>query len=184
MSAPHADEPLLDARVRIDNLPPEGRELEVEATPSQRLAIAELIKISSLERLHAQLTVTKLRGGLRVLGTLEATTIQPCVVTFVPVRQEIADPFDRIFLPATEQPKTAGAHPEVFVDLETDDLPDYFDGAEVDLSDALVEIVALALDPYPRAEGAGIEALGVTVNAPVESPFARLKTLLDPDDPV
>ena len=182
MSASHNDQPLLDAAVRIDHLPPEGRQLNVVATPEQRLVIAERLKISGLDRLEAELAITRLRGGMRVLGQLVATAVQPCVVTFVPVTQEIREPVDRIFLPATEQPKTAGAHPEVFVDLETDDLPDYFDGSEVDLAEALIEIVALALDPYPRAEGAGLETLDVTLDDPVESPFDQLKTLRDPGD--
>ena len=42
---------------------------------------------------------------------------------------------------------------EVFVDLEGEDLPDHFDGPEADLSEWLIETLALALDPYPRKPG-------------------------------
>jgi len=177
-----ANEPLLDASIRIDNLPPEGREIEVEATEAQRVRIAEQLGITAVDRLQARLRVTSFRGGLRVLGRIEARTVQPCVVTFVPVPQEMDEEFDRIFLPAPAQQKAPTSHPEVFVDLESDELPDYFEGHEVDLSEAIVETVALALDPYPRAEGASLDELGLPEDDAETSPFAGLKSLLDPDD--
>jgi uncharacterized metal-binding protein YceD (DUF177 family) len=180
MSTHRADPPLLEASVRIDNLPPDGRDLDVIATDEQREAIARQLGISALERLEARVKVTRFRGGLRAHGRLEAVTIQPCVVTFEPVRQLMDEEIDRIYLPAAEQPKSATAHPEVFVDLDSDDLPDYFEGHEVDLSDAIVETVALALDPYPRAPGAAVEAAGLAAEDNEISPFAGLKSLLDP----
>lgn len=181
MSAPRPDEPLLDARVRIDHLPPEGRGIDVIATPGQREAIAGRLGISAVERLEARLEVTAFRGGLRAHGRLEAVTVQPCVVTFEPVPQLIDEEVDRIFLPAAERPKAGTTHPETFVDLEGDDLPDYFEGHEVDLSEAIVETVALALDPYPRAPGVGIEDIALPAEEEETSPFASLKSLLDPD---
>ena len=51
----------------------------------------------------------------------------------------------------------APASAEVFVDLEGDDMPDHFEGHEADLSDLIVETLALAIDPYPRAPDASLE---------------------------
>jgi len=182
MSAARGEAPLLDASVRIDHLPHEGRTVDVVATPEQREAIAARLGISAVERLEARLEVTRFRGGLRAYGPLEAVTVQPCVVTFAPVRQVIDEEVERIFLPAAEQPKSATSHPEVFVDLEGDDMPDYFEGHEVDLSEAIIETVALALDPYPRAEGVTLDAVEMPPDeTEEESPFAGLKSLLDPD---
>jgi len=172
--------PLLDATLRVDHIPPEGRELEVKADATQLLAIAERLQISALDRLEATLKLVRFRGGVQVTGHVEATAVEPCVVTFVPVRQEIAEPFDRVYLPAAEQPKSATTHPEVFVDLDAD-VPDYFEGHEVDLSEAIIETVALALDPYPRSPGASLDQVGLPPTEPEPSPFAALKTLLEPD---
>jgi uncharacterized metal-binding protein YceD (DUF177 family) len=180
MSA-HRAPPLLDAAIRIDHIPPEGREITVVADARQRAAIAERLEISAVDRLEARLKLTRFRGGLRVEGRLEAVTVQPCVVTFVPVSQEIDEPVDRIFLPASEQPKTGTTHAETFVDLEADEMPDYFEGHEVDLSEALVETVALALDPYPRAEGVSLADMDLPEEETDDSPFGALKSLLDPD---
>jgi uncharacterized metal-binding protein YceD (DUF177 family) len=180
MSA-HRQPPLLDAAIRIDHIPPEGREVAVVADAQQRAAIAERLEISAVDRLEARLRLTRFRGGLRVEGQLEAVTVQPCVVTFVPVAQEIDEPVDRVFLPASEQPKPGGADAEVFVDLEADTMPDYFEGHEADLSEALIETLALALDPYPRAEGASLADIELPAEEADESPFGALKSLLDPD---
>lgn len=181
MSAQKADTPLLDASFRIDHIPADGREIEVKSTEAQRQAIAEQLRISAVDRLEAKLKLDRFRGGLRVHGRVEAATVQPCIITFVPVRQEMSEDFDRIFLPASEQPKSAVSHPEMFVDLEGDDQPDYFEGHEVDLSEAIVEAVALALDPYPRAEGASLDDVVKPDDNDEVSPFAGLKSLLDPE---
>lgn len=181
MSARRSDAPLLDASIRIDHIPPEGRAIEVVATPAQCEAIARRLQIPAVERLAATLQLTRFRGGMRVLGRLAAVTVQPCVVTLAPVRQAIDEPFDRVFLPAAEAPRAGGAHPEVFVDLEADELPDYFEGHEVDLAEAIVEALALALDPYPRAPGVGLADLGLPPEEDEPSPFAGLRSLLDPD---
>jgi uncharacterized metal-binding protein YceD (DUF177 family) len=181
MSGHRHPAPLLDAAIRIDHVPPEGREITVESTPEQRAAIAARLDIPAVERLEAKLRLTRFRGGLQVTGRLEAVTVQPCVVTFVPVRQEIEEPIERIFLPAAEQPKPAAGHTEVFVDLEADEPPDYFEGHEIDLSEAIVETVALALDPYPRAEGVSLDDLGLPGEAADPSPFSGLKALIGKD---
>jgi uncharacterized metal-binding protein YceD (DUF177 family) len=66
--------------------------------------------------------------------------------------------------------------------LEADEPPDYFEGHEIDLSEAIVETVALALDPYPRAEGVSLDDLGLPGEAADPSPFAGLKALIDKDE--
>ena len=135
-----------------------------------------------MDRLEARLVLSRFRGGMRVLGRLKAVTVQACVVTFVPVPQQIDEPMERVFLPAGEQPKSASAHPEVFIDLESEELPDYFEGHEVDLSDAIIETLALALDPYPRAPGVSLADVGLPPEVEEPSPFAELKALLDKKD--
>jgi len=68
------------------------------------------------------------------------------------------------------------ADAEVFVDLEGDDVPDHFEGNEADLSDLIIETLALGIDPYPRLEG---ESVGIAGDPDHEddSPFAGLKAL-------
>lgn len=170
-------EPLLDALVRIDGLPPEGRQIDVEATPEQREAIAERLGVTAVESLHAHLLAVGFRGGIRVTGTLAAGIEQPCVVTLEPVHQSIEEPIDRVFLPGHEPRADSTSHPEVFIDLEGDDLPDYFEGPEADLAPLIVETLALSIDPYPRAPGAELDPAAIDEPTAEESPFSALKGL-------
>lgn len=177
MSKHHRADPFLDAMIRFDNLPAEGRKLHVTASEEQRDVLAGELGITTLEKLEADLSATPFRGGVRIEGDVRARTVQPCVVTFEPVVQEIIEPVDRILLPGAEKAYSGPAGAEVFVDLERDDLPDYVDGPELDLTSIITETVALALDPYPRAPGASIDAIEVAHDAPEPSPFAALQRL-------
>lgn len=169
---------LHDASVRIDAMPANGRDVEVMPDAEERRAIAQRLGLSSIDRLAVKLHAVKFRGGIRVTGRLTATVTQPSVVTLEPVQQEIGEPVDRIFLPGEEKAYAGAADAEVFVDLEGDDLPDHFEGNEADLTDLIVETLALAVDLYPRGTGETLDNKGDPPDA-ADSPFAALKALKD-----
>ena len=174
--------PLVDATIRIDRLPATGREIEVVPGVEALGTIAEQMSLAGLDRLHARLAAVPFRGGIRVQGRLEATVIQPSVVSLEPVTQEIDEPIDRIFLPEPDKAQKPSPSAEVFVDLEEDDLPDFVSGHEVDLGPLLLETLSLALDPYPRLPGETLDSLGLKNDDEDEGPFARLKLLQNPPD--
>lgn len=174
-------DPIFDAVVRIDKLPASGRSVSVDADEGTRRAIAEAMNILSVERFVANLTVSPLRGGLRAIGTLSAKVTQASVVSFEPVSETISEEVDRVFLPAPKQGQGPGPGSETYIDLEDEDFPDHIDGPEVDLSALLLETLALALDPYPRADGDSLEALGLNTDDAEEHPFAKLAALKTPD---
>jgi uncharacterized metal-binding protein YceD (DUF177 family) len=174
--------PILDAVIRIDRLPVAGRELEVTPDAAALAAMAEQLGISAVERFHAVLTAVRFRGGIRVQGGLTARIVQPSVVTFEPVSQDIDEAVDRVFLPEPDKGYKTAPGAEVFVDLEEEDFPDYIDGPEVDLSDLLIETLALAIEPYPRLPGESLESLGIDLKDKEEGPFASLKSLRKPTD--
>jgi uncharacterized metal-binding protein YceD (DUF177 family) len=178
----HNEAPILDAVIRFDRLPAAGRELEVAPDAEALAAMAEILKITTLETFHASLTAVKLRGGIRVQGRLTARTVQPSVVTFEPVTQNIDEPVDRLFIQGPDKPHNPAPGAEIFVDLEDEDFPDHVDGNEVDLSALLIETIALAIDPYPRLPGESLESVGVDLTDKEEGPFARLKSLKNPGD--
>lgn len=174
--------PILDAIVRVDRLPATGRSLKVAPDEVARAELAEVLKLNAVESFHATLSVAPLRGGIRALGRLTARIVQPSVVTFEPVTQDIDEPIDRVFLPeAAHHKPTPGS--EVFVDIDDDDFPDHIDGPEVDLSALLIETLALAIDPYPRLPGESLESLGLSDAAEETGPFAGLSKLKKPTDP-
>lgn len=165
------------ASMRIDSTPADGRDFALSVDAEDRVGIAAQLGITAVSRLEVRLHSVRFKGGIRVTGRLEAEVEQPSVVSLEPVRQTIAEPIDRVFLPGSERDFAGPAGAEVFVDLEGEDVPDHFDGQEADLSGLIVETLSLALDPYPRAEGESIEDIGITGDEAEDSPFARLRDL-------
>jgi uncharacterized metal-binding protein YceD (DUF177 family) len=165
-----------DASIRLDSMPTAGRDVDITVEREGREAIAAQLEVTAVDRLQVKLHAVRFRGGIRVTGQLKALVVQPSVVSLEPVIEDLLEPIDRIFLPGGEKSYASQADAEVFVDLEGDDLPDHFEGNEADLSDLIVETLALAIDPYPRLEG---ESIGLAGDEDEEddSPFAGLKVL-------
>lgn len=172
-----AESPLFDAIVRVDRLPATGRDLKVSLDEATRERLAEELKLTAIDSFEAVLVVTPLRGGIRALGRLKAEIVQPSVVSFEPVGQQIDEPVDRVFLPEPHghQKPTPGS--ELFIDLEDDDFPDHIDGPEVDLSALLIETLALAIDAYPRLPDESLDSLGIDLGNGPSGPFAGLEKL-------
>ena len=112
-------------------------------------------------------------------GELGATVVQACGVTLAPVATRIDESVERRYL--AEMPDLPeGAEVEMPEDDTAEPLP-----ATIDLAAVMEEALALALPPFPRAEGA--ELAQTDYAAPGTSPmtdddarpFAGLKHLLD-----
>ncbi len=173
---------ITDASIRLDSMPVAGRDLHVAPDAEDRAAIAERLGVTSVDALEVTLHAVRFRGGMRVTGRLVARVTQPSVVTLEPVVQPIAEPIDRVFLPGGEKPYAGSANAEIFVDLEGEDIPDHFEGNEADLSELIIETLALAVDLYPRADGESLDDLGLKADVAEDHPFAALKGLKPKDD--
>jgi hypothetical protein len=171
---------LREASIRVDKIPAAGREVSLSPEAEEREAIAAFLELTSIDNMSVTLRALPFRGGVRVEGRLVADIVQPSVVSLEPVAQSIDEPIDRVFLPGAEKPYAGAAGAETFVDLSGEDLPDRYEGGEADLSDLIIETLALAVDPYPRAEG---ETGDYVEDSPDEgeSPFAGLKSPTEPD---
>lgn len=172
---------LRDATVRLDSMPVAGRDIVVVPDADERAAIARQLEVTSLNRLEVKLHAVRFRGGIRVTGRLTAEVTQPSVVTTEPLTQSISEPIDRIFLPGGEKEFAGPANAEIFVDLEGEDMPDHFEGNEADLSDLIIETLALSIDLYPREPGASLEDTGFEPDRDGSSPFDVLKALKPKD---
>jgi len=169
---------IADASVRLDSMPTSGRDVDVRVGEADRAAIAAELNISALEKLEARLHAVRFKGGIRVTGRLLATAVQPSVVSLEPVKQDIVETIDRIFLPGGEKVYAGPADAEIFVDLEGDDMPDHFEGNEADLTELLMETVSLALDAYPRLPGEEVGKIADANDDPADDlPFAGLRVL-------
>jgi len=173
---------LAGAALRVDQMPAAGRDIDVVPDAEERAALAAQLGVDAITALAARLHALRFRGGFRVTGRLTAEIVQPSVVTLALIPQHIDEEIDRIFLPGGEKEYAGPANAEIFVDLEGDDLPDHFEGNEADLSDLIIESLALAVELYPREPGASLADTGFVPDTDTSSPFDVLKALREKDD--
>jgi uncharacterized metal-binding protein YceD (DUF177 family) len=151
----------------------DGERLDLRADEAERGVIAERLRLPSLGRFDAHVTLT--RDGERVgaTGRIKAQLEQSCVATGEPVPSAIDEPFELLFLP---EPNTAA---DEEIELSESDCDVVFhDGAAIDLGSALADTLALALDPYPRCADADVALREAGVLSEEQAgPFAALAKL-------
>ena len=131
----------------------DGEPLRFEADAEERAAIARRFGILGVERFEADLLAKPWQaGGVCVEGRFVADVVQSDVVTLDPVPQSIDEELQLFFVPEHSRLARPANDDlaEVDVDLAEDE-PETFRGDRVDLGEALVQFLGLALDPYPRA---------------------------------
>jgi uncharacterized metal-binding protein YceD (DUF177 family) len=154
-------------------LGPEPREIAFEANEAERTALANRFGILGIGSLSATLRLQPEPGGsVRARGALHAEVEQACVVTLEPVRQTVTTALDLRILEEGEAP--ADDDPESLDEIESQ-------GGLVDLGEVVAEQLSLALEPYPRTEGAEMPPMeapdtGEAEITPSErpNPFAKL----------
>ena len=150
----HGDDPApISYPVVVSKLPPSGLAVRFETSEAERSAVAALLDILSVDALEAEFLVEPWqRDGLKVTGTVRAAVVQACVVSLDPVPLRVREDVDLLFVPRTSKlARIAQPTGELVLDPEGADVPDVFDGDRIDLGAAVMEAVALGLDPYPRA---------------------------------
>jgi uncharacterized metal-binding protein YceD (DUF177 family) len=147
----------LSRPIDVASIPPGGTARQVIASETEREALAKALDILEVKSLDAELSIAPWRTeGISVTGRLRARVVQSCVVSLVPVEQEIDEPIDARFVPAgSKLAATTDAYGHaVALDPGDMDAPEVFTGHSVDLGALVAEHLSLALDPYPRAPGA------------------------------
>ena len=98
----------------------------------------------------------------RCRGQVEADITQACVVTLEPIEARIERRGSSLYLARGFQARPLGFHAagEVHLDAEGPDSPETFSGDTIDVGALAEEFFGLAIDPYPRSEGASLAAAG------------------------
>lgn len=148
-------------------------------------AAYDLVGIGALE---ARFTLRPFRKkGIRVVGPINATVTQTCVVSLEPFESDLTLHVDRTFEPHSGRSRRItdlNEEGEIEIDLESLDPPDVIADGVLDLGAVICEELALSLDPFPRRPG--VEFHGEPEGQDPEretgrkpSPFAALKALKD-----
>ena len=157
-------------RLQLDQIR-DGDRIDFNANAEELAAIAERLRLVSLDRLDAHTVLTRDGDKVKATGRLKASFSQACVATGEPVAQHVDEAFDLSFVPAS----TA----EEELELAADQLDTIFhDGQAIDLGTAIADTLALALDPYPRSPAAddALREAGV-LSEEDAGPFAALAAL-------
>ncbi len=131
--------------VAIDRIGTAGLDMVVDASAAELAAIAIRLMLPDIERLHCSFRLRRLEESMiEASGTLAAAVTQTCVVTLDDFKQAISEDFTVHFVP--EGSETEDDDPE-----SPDQIP--YPAGLIDLGEAAIEQLALALDPYPRRPG-------------------------------
>ena len=168
--------PEFSRTVRVDTLGAEPRTMALEAEEPERAALARRFGLVEIARLRAEAALD--RRGMEVIarGRIDAQVTQSCAATGEPVPAVIDEPFELVFRPTPES-----GRPDEEIELSGGELDViFYDGAAIDVGEAVAETLFLALDPYPRAPGAAEALKAAGVKSEEEAgPFGALAGLKD-----
>ncbi|MFT5507269.1 MAG: uncharacterized metal-binding protein YceD (DUF177 family) [Hyphomicrobiaceae bacterium] len=124
--------------------------------------------------LTAKYAITPLAPGrYRVAGTADARIELICGVTLDPLEQHILEPFDIEFRTGRRRDTAL----ELNIDALGDDEPEAVDHGDIRIGRFVCEIVASAIDPFPRSDAAALEQSEAADDKPGTNPFAALSQL-------
>jgi hypothetical protein len=170
------------APVIVAQIPDTGLHRELDASATERQAMADVAGLREVLSAHAAFDVVPKSGGrFQVTGSVRARIGQTCVVTLDPIESEIDEEVDLMFAPEAEARRLADLIEEGQDDEEPPavaDPPEAIVNGIIDLGRLATDALFLAIDPYPRKPGAVFEA-DITAPDPEDHPFAALKALQD-----
>ncbi|MBA3942165.1 MAG: hypothetical protein C0520_13225 [Sphingopyxis sp.] len=154
----------------------QGRDIAIEADAEARARIAARLDLIELSRFAVTAAVRAVAGGIAVRGAIGADVVQRCAATDLPVPARLDEDFDLKYL--RDMDAAAGAEDEEIEisDTDCDILP--LEDERVDLGEAAVQTLSLALDPFPRHPDADrILAEKGVLSEEATGPFAALAKL-------
>lgn len=174
------EKPAFSYPVKVGNISANAVTVRLEANEAERKALRDLWAVLDVQSLKAELQIARWkRDGVKIKGRVQAKIVQACVVTLEPVESLIDEPVEAIFVPEGSRLARIAANDsgEMILDPEGPDLPDTFTGDTIDAGLTVTEHAALAIDPYPRKQGASFgERIESTEKDDVRpNPFAVLK---------
>lgn len=162
--------------VEADTVSESPRLVEIGADETERRKLAGRFSLTAIDQLSARIKLARRAGIVHADGHVAAKVTQTCVVTGDPMPTSIDAPFSVRYVTSE-----AGASGDDEVELSSEDcdtLP--LVDNRIDLGELAAETLALALDPFPRSEGADAALKDAGVGEPADAgPFAALKALKD-----
>jgi uncharacterized metal-binding protein YceD (DUF177 family) len=143
-----------------------------ESNAEENVALAKRYEILEVKTIEADIKIRNLgEGRYRVQAHYKAEIVQACGLTLEPVVEFIDDSYEEIL---TTRPEDVAVFDEEEIQ-DADAATELITGDEIDYGEIVVQLVALSLNPFPRAVPQG-EALFAHVEHQ-NNPFAVLSHL-------
>ena len=145
---------------------------EIAATEAERDALARRFDLFALDRLAAEVELTRQSsGGILLRASFEAAFVQSCVITLDPVEGAMAADFTLRYGPSDAEADQGADDDAAFEPLT---------GDFIDIGEAVAQEFSLALPSFPRSPGAVLE---LEEPPPEAGPLAALARLADRQKP-
>jgi uncharacterized metal-binding protein YceD (DUF177 family) len=152
----------------------------IDATEAERSHLVPFLGIEALESFSFRYRlVPAAQGRFLLTGKIDAQVTQKCVVTLEPVLTHIDEDVSLECWPANQLEDQDEENANLAPDVLPDDPPVPIVDGRVDLGMLATELLASAIDPYPRKEGVAFDWKDPQggSNATSASPFAELAKL-------
>ena len=145
------------------------------ASAAECAAVAARLGLETIDQLGVTATLEPAAGGARLDGVVTAALVQACAATGLPIAATVAVRFTLRYLDQLPLPSEADAEMELGDD-DCDTLA--IEPGGIDVGEAAVQTLALALDPFPRHPDADriLKDKGV-LSEDQAGPFAALAAL-------
>ena len=149
----------------------EGKAVTLTASEAERAALAARFGIVAIDRLEAEVLLSRSGEVVSAEGRLRAAIVQSCAISAEDFPVTIDEPLAFRFVPAS------GDHrPDEELELDAADLDEIeYAGTQFDLGEAVAQSVALAIDPF--ATGPQADEARRLLDQGSASPFAALAKL-------
>lgn len=154
----------------------QGRDVAVQADAAARSRIAARLGLIDVARFDVTAEIRAVAGGIAAKGKVQAEVVQRCAATDLPVPATLTEDFDLKYLRDIDAAGGADEEEIEISDADCDILP--LEDERIDLGEAAVQTLSLALDPFPRHPDADqiLAAKGV-LSEEAAGPFAALAKL-------
>ena len=179
--------------VDVSKLPTKGRHFHHQATAAECEQLSQRLSLLALKEMtfEAHLTPSHRHTKVHAVGRIDAIITQACSVTLEPMDTHIDMPFEIRFEEFDEAEENAShdTHKDAImdVDLDADDPPEPIVDGALDMGEAVVQLTALEIDPFPRKPGLPFEDKAAHPRGKADeeaeiqtpNPFAVLASLKD-----
>ena len=150
-----------------------GDRVDLVADAAECASIAKQLGLVTLRAFQAHAVLERDGTAVVARGRLKASLEQACVASGEPIAERVDEAFELRFVP------DPGGRPDEEVELAANDLDTVFhDGSTIPLGTALVDTLALSVEPFPRGPNAAAAMKQAGVLSEEEAgPFAALAAL-------